>query len=66
MAKVIKGSFSEKNGSTVRIIRDQAGAVLGTITKLESGNYRVWRLKDSKIRVKRLLSDAMKSVARSN
>lgn len=66
MSKVIKGEWSEHNGSKVRIIRDSSGAILGTVTKLEEGGYRIFRVKDSKTRTKRLLSDAFKSIARAN
>lgn len=65
MAKVAYGNFSEVNGSKVRIMRDATGAMLGTITKTKDG-YRIYRVKDGKVREKHYLSDAIKSVSRAN
>ncbi len=65
--KSVKGTFSAINGSTVRIMYSDDGAILGTITKLSDGcGYRVQRFHDGKVRIKKLLSDAYKSVRRKN
>ena len=66
MSKVIKGTFSKISGSRVRHMYDGNGKLLGTITKLEDGTYRVFRLKDNKIRDKAYLSEAYKTIARAN
>lgn len=67
MGTIAKGEFSKQNGSKVRIMRDENGQLLGTITKLDGGEgYRIFRMKDQKIRTKKLLADAYKSIARSN
>lgn len=65
MSNVIKGRFSERN-SNVRHMYDASGALLGTITKLSDGTYRVYRLKDGKVRVKEYLEEAFKTIRRSN
>ncbi len=67
-ATQIKSSFSPINGSKVRrVFNDDTGMFLGTITKLEnSQGYSVFRLKDGKRRVKKLLSDAFKTIRREN
>jgi hypothetical protein len=62
-----KGSFSPINGSKVRRVFNEHEMFLGTITKLDDGSgYRVFRLKDGKIRTKRYLADAFKSIRRDN
>lgn len=63
-----RGSFSPINGSKVRrVFNDDTGMFLGTITKLDRNQgYRVFRLKDGKIRTKKLLSDAFKTIRREN
>lgn len=68
MASVqIKSSFSPVSGSRVRRVFDDHGIFLGTITKLESSKgYRVFRLKDGKLRTKRYLSEAFKTIKRQN
>lgn len=69
MAQVqIKSSFSPIAGSRVRrVYDDNNGSFLGTITKLDnSQGYRVFRLKDGKLRTKRYLSEAFKSIKRQN
>lgn len=64
IGKIVQGSFSSVNGSTVRIVRDSSGTILGTIHKV-LGGYRVVRV-DGKVREKVLLSEAFKTVARAN
>lgn len=64
VGKIVKGEFSKKSGSDVRIVRDAQGAILGTIHKVDGG-YRVVR-KDGKVREKRYLKEAFKTVARAN
>ena len=66
MSKVIRGEFSKISGSKVRQMYSADGRLLGTITKMENGDYRIFRLKDGKIRTKAYLADAYKSIARSN
>lgn len=66
MAKVIKGSFSPVAGSKVRRVMDANGNMIGTITKLEDGGYRIFRFKDSKVKHKKRLEDAFKACARAN
>jgi len=63
--KAVKGEFSAVNGSKVRIVRDLSGNILGTITKTAEG-YRATRVKDGKVRVKPMLKDAFKTIARAN
>lgn len=64
--KQAKGSFSSVNGSNVRIVYTNEGAILGTVTKLgDRKGYRVTRI-DGKVRVKQTLADAYKSIRRSN
>lgn len=65
MGKIVKGNFSDINGSRVRRMYDSNGVFLGLITKMDNGNYRVTRM-DGKIRIKEYLQDAIKSVARRN
>lgn len=63
----IKSSFSPINGSKVRRVFSDEGMFLGTITKMDDNSgYRVFRLKDGKLRTKRYLSDAFKSIRRQN
>lgn len=63
----IKSSFSPINGSKVRRVFNDSGMFLGTITKLDdSSGYRVFRLKDGKLRTKKYLADAFKSIRREN
>lgn len=64
--KIVVGKFSENAGSAVRRVYDASGNLLGTIAKKESGGYRVYRLKDGKVREKRLLEDAFRTIARAN
>lgn len=64
IGKLIKGEFSQVNGSDVRIVRDGVGNILGTIHKVKNG-YRVVR-RDGKIREKAYLQDAFKTIARAN
>lgn len=64
IGKIVKGEFSAVSGSTVRIVRDSSGAILGTIHKV-LGGYRVVRV-DGKVRQKVYLADAFKTVARAN
>lgn len=63
-----KGHFSPINGSKVRrVFNEDTGMFLGTITKLDDGSgYRIFRLKDGKMRTKRYLVDAFKSLRREN
>lgn len=63
-----KGHFSPINGSKVRrVFNEDTGMFLGTITKLDDGSgYRIFRLKDSKMRTKKYLADAFKSLRREN
>lgn len=64
--KVISGNFSKTSGSSLREMKDSNGNFLGYIQKLENGlGYKVIR-KDGKIRVKRLLEDAYRTIARAN
>lgn len=63
--KVIVGKFSKVSGSKVREMRLSDGTFLGFIEKLDEGGYRIIR-KDGKSRVKPLLEDAYRSIARSN
>lgn len=65
IGKLIKGEFSQVNGSDVRIVRDGVGNILGTIHKLPRGGYRVVR-RDGKIREKAYLQDAFKTISRAN
>jgi len=63
----IKSSFSPINGSKVRRVFSDEGMLLGTITKMDDNSgYRVFRLKDGKLRTKKLLADAFKSIRREN
>jgi ribosomal 30S subunit maturation factor RimM len=63
----VKGSFSPINGSKVRRVFSENGILLGTITKMEDNSgYRVYRIKDGKMRVKPYLKDAFKTISRSN
>lgn len=64
MTIFVKGEFSSVNGSTVRIVRNSSGAILGTIHKV-LGGYRVVRV-DGKVRQKALLAEAFRTVARAN
>jgi len=66
MSKIIKGEFSKISGSKVRTMYSEDGRILGTITKLDEGGYRVFRLKDNKIRTKTFLADAYRTIARAN
>ena len=66
MSNIVKGTFSKVNGSKVRMMFDKDGKLIGSITKMENGDYRIFRLKDGKTRVKQYLADAYKSIARSN
>jgi hypothetical protein len=66
MSNIVKGQFSKISGSRVRHMYTADGQILGTITKLEDGTYRVFRLKDGKIRDKEYLVDAYKTIARAN
>lgn len=63
---VVVGKFSKNHGSKVRRIYDTEGNFLGTITKMESGGYRVYRQKDGKVREKPYLAEAKKTIARAN
>lgn len=63
--KVVRGSFSPVNGSRVRRVFNEAGILLGTITKVQDG-YRVYRITDGKIRVKPYLKEAFKTIRRAN
>jgi hypothetical protein len=63
----VRGSFSPINGSRVRRVFNDSGMFLGTITKLDDNSgYRVFRLKDGKLRTKKYLADAFKSIRREN
>lgn len=67
MAKIVTGKFSETEaGSRVRRMFDASGNFIGTITKQDDGSYRIYRMKDGKVRTKEYLQDAYKSIARSN
>jgi hypothetical protein len=66
MSNIVKGKFSATNGSKVRMMYDASGNLIGTITKQSDGSYRIFRLKDGKTRVKEMLVDAYKSIARAN
>lgn len=63
----IKSTFSPINGSKVHRVFNDSGMFLGTITKLDDNSgYRVFRLKDGKLRTKKYLADAFKSIRREN
>lgn len=63
--KLIVGKFSKVSGSKVREMRLSDGTFLGFIEKLDEGGYRIIRA-DGKSRVKPLLEEAYRSIARSN
>lgn len=64
--RVVYGKFSENAGSKVRRVYDASGNLLGTITKRDDGGYRVVRVRDGKVREKRYLEDAFKTIRRAN
>lgn len=66
MSKKIVSHFSETAGSKIRRIYDaEEKQFLGLVKKLEKGGYQIIR-RDGKVREKRFLSDALKTVARAN
>lgn len=64
--RVVYGNFSETAGSKVRRVYDIAGNLLGTVTKKDTGGYRVYRLKDGKVKEKKRLDEAYKAIRRAN
>lgn len=62
----VRGKFSDVAGSRVRRVFDSHGVILGTITKTDDGQYRVFRISDGKIRVKKHLEQAFRTIKRAN
>lgn len=59
------GKFSEVSGNGCRHVYTPEGRLLGVITKMEQGGYRVLRM-DGKTRQKATLAEAFKSIRRQN
>lgn len=64
-SKNVYGKFSDVAGSRVRRVYDEKGNILGIITKTDRGTYRIVRM-DGKVREKRYLDEAFKSISRAN
>jgi hypothetical protein len=62
----VYGKYSDVAGTRVRRVFDSRGVILGTITKTDDGQYRVFRITDGKIRVKKYLDEAFKTIKRRN
>lgn len=65
MATIVKGQFSTVAGSGTRRMYDENGKFLGLIVKTDEG-YRVQRFADGKVRHKKTLKEAYKSIGRAN
>lgn len=63
--KMVYGKFSDVTGTECRHVYDVSGNLLGVIRKVSEG-YRVYRTTDGKVRTKRLLADAFKTIKRRN
>lgn len=62
----VHGKFSDLAGTGCRRVYTEEGTLLGIIRRLEDKTYRVYRQADGKIRDKKSLAEAFKTIRRQN